>query len=120
MTTYEKKEENITYLKLTSPVSVGALWNGNALNTLDPQDYEYTEIHTPDIIGGQPFDSTLRVRQDSLSSFIDTVLNVEQFATGVGMVYKEQKFIKVDYSNPSNIGIKAQRLYKETVSSWNN
>ncbi len=119
-TQYEKKEENYTYVKLIFPITAGGTWNGNALNALDAQDFQYASVNNPASIGGNNFDSTLTVLQQNLQTFIDTVYAVERFATGVGMVYKEEKIILVDYTIPSQVGIKAQRLYKEVISSWNN
>jgi hypothetical protein len=118
-THFEKKEDNITYVKLTFPINSSSSWNGNSLNTLDPQLYEYQGVHVPANVGGLSFDSTLTVLQFDQESFIDTIYQVERFATGVGMVFKEEKEIKVDYTNfPPTI--KSQRLYTEVINSYVN
>jgi len=116
----EKKEDNITYIKLTFPVTFGKTWDGNSLNNSDLLLYEYTEINTPGSAGSLSFDSTLTVLQIDEDNFIERIYATERYATGVGMIYKEQIEIEKDYTNPSNPGIKSQRLYKETLTSWSN
>jgi hypothetical protein len=119
-TKYEKNEDNVPYVKLVFPVSYGGTWNGNVLNTYEPAEYEYISLNDPATIGATYFDSTLTVLQADLQTFIDTVYSEERYAAGVGMVYRFNKEILVDYSNPGQPGIKAQRLYKEIINSWNN
>ena len=119
-TRVEKKEENVSYIKLVFPITSSVSWNGNLLNTLDPQDYEYDNLHQADVVGGLNFDSTLTVIQIDDDNFIETRYEIEKFATGVGMIYKEHNYIEKDNSQPPLVGILSQRLYKETIVSWSN
>lgn len=116
----EKMEENIIYVKLVFPITSSVSWNGNLLNTFDPQTYEYDNLNQTQNVGGINFDSTLTVIQMDDDNFIETNYQVEKYATGVGMIYKEQIFIKKDNSQPPIVGITSQRLYKETIVSWTN
>ncbi|MBL0341829.1 MAG: hypothetical protein IPP71_13370 [Bacteroidetes bacterium] len=115
-----EKEENSTYVKLVFPITSSATWNGNLLNNFDPKLYEYQNLHQPLILAGINFDSTLTVLQIDDDNFIETMYEIEKYATGVGMIYKEQIFIEKDNTQPPLVGILSQRLYKETIVSWSN
>lgn len=39
----EYNDENTPYVKMVFPVSAGITWNGNAYNSLPPQDYRYLQ-----------------------------------------------------------------------------
>jgi len=119
-TLLEKKEDNITYIKLIFPMVNSASWNGNALNNLGSQDYEYQSVHTGENVGGQFFDSTATILQIDEDNFIEKKYAVEKFAAGVGLIYKQQIEIDKDYTNPNIPGISSQRLYTETINSWTN
>ncbi len=119
-TRVEKKEENVTFVKMVFPITGTVSWNGNLYNTLDPQIYEYDQLNQPDLVNGQNFDSTLVVIQANDDNFIETKYEIEEYATGVGMIYKEQTFIKKDNSQPPIVGVISQRIYKQTIVSWNN
>lgn len=119
-TRVEKKEENVTFVKLVFPITANTNWNGNLLNTLDPQNYEYDNLHQADVVGGINFDSTLTVIQMDEDNFIEIKYEVEKYAPGVGMIYKEHNYVEKDNTQPPLVGIISQRLYKETIISWTN
>jgi len=85
----QKVEENIRYIKLVFPAKTGQLWDGNAYNDLDEQDYQIVSSNIADTIQGLAFDSVLTVEQQNESSLISKKYAVEKFANGVGLVYKE-------------------------------
>jgi len=116
----EKKEENVTFVKLVFPITSSTNWNGNLLNTLDPQNYEYDNLHQPDVVGGINFDSTLTVIQMDEDNFIEYSFEIEKYAPGIGLIFKEHNFVEKDNSQPPLVGIISQRLYKETIVSWSN
>lgn len=109
----EKKEENITYIKLAFPTQLNKTWNGNAKNILDPQDYEITDIHQPLSLNNLSYDSTLTVTQKEEILFIGEDHQLEKYAAGVGMIYKELR--KLDYSGGDTI----VNEYWETLFSHN-
>lgn len=113
----EKKEENVTYVKMVFPINYTVEWNGNSLNTEEPLEYSFDNIHQPDFIGGINFDSTLTVNQQNDKFHNDIFYKIEKFAPGVGLIYKEDNTI--EFQKPQ-VGIKSQSLYKETIVSWSN
>lgn len=112
----EKREENISYVKLVFPITNSVTWNGNALNTEEPKEYEYEDLHIADVVGGITFDSTLTVLQMDFEDPFIKQYEVEKYAPGVGMIYKE--FVEIN-DTPSP-GIISQTLYTETIVSWSN
>ncbi len=115
---YEKKEENITYVKLRFPLVDGNVWNGNLYNNLDAQDYSITGLNYSSLLNGMNFDSTLTVLQSDYEDLLEKSFAIEKYATGAGLIYKESIFIKKDFNNPGSI--KAQTNYRQTLVSYTN
>jgi hypothetical protein len=89
-TTYEKKEDNITYIKLVFPAKLNEKWNGNAKNDIEEMDYEYTTLNVPETFNSFNFDSTLTVTQSDFDvSGFEKDYEIEKFATELGVYYKE-------------------------------
>jgi hypothetical protein len=82
-------EENIPYHKLSFPISGNIEWNGNDKNTLDEVLLQYEDIHQPYSINGLSFDSTIVVTDNAIPNAVEDISNLEVYATGVGMIYKE-------------------------------
>ncbi len=110
----EKKEDNVTFIKLIFPVEKNATWNGNAKNIYmndDLGDYEITSLNQPLSLGALSFDSALTVTQLDADNLIESRHYIEQYAKGTGMVYKEQ----ID-SLQNNSGYKKKiHAYSETL-----
>ena len=82
-------EENMRYVKMQLPLSVGKTWNGNAYNMTDTlQKYQYCvdSIDCQMVIGGFQFDSVLTISQKKELTAISKILVAERYAVGVGMV----------------------------------
>lgn len=88
-----RQEDNEVYTKLVFPMSLNESWNGNAMNTIGNWNYQYTTLNVPATINGTRFDSTLTVSQQKDSTFISYQYYFEQYATGIGLIYK----VVIDY-----------------------
>lgn len=89
-TNYQKVEENVRFIKLTFPIRINNDWNGNIKNNLGKQQYEYTAIHQPEIIGGFSLDSVTTVLQLDDVNLITQNFFEEKFAANIGLVYKKE------------------------------
>ena len=117
-TTAQKVEDNIRYLKLVFPVSLFTNWDGNAFNTKDQADYEYTEVHQQKTVNGLNFDSSLTVIQIvDTNNLLSDVIEIEQYATQVGMIYKEQQHIERDFNFDT---IVSAFVYIEKIRAYGN
>jgi hypothetical protein len=89
-TTAEKKEDNITYIKLVFPVMLNKRWNGNVMNDLDDKEYRYISANLPESFNSFIFDSALTVLQNNFDDrIISKDYEVEKYATRTGMFFKE-------------------------------
>jgi hypothetical protein len=119
---YEKKEDNVSYVKLVFPPASSITWNGNSLNTLEQRDYKYASFNVPETFNNLSFDSALTVLQYDYGDFLDTVHNEEKYATQVGMFYKieDSTYYHTDFNNPAYDSIVFRRLYTEKIISFSN
>lgn len=118
-------EDNINYIKLVFPMSLNQQWNGNAMNTIGTWNYQYTALNTPAIVGGVRFDSTITVLQINQSSLLGNQYYYEQYATGVGLLYREVvdwSTSKFSFTSPPPIdsATSGTILYTETYLSSGN
>ena len=112
-----KVEENIRYIKLVFPVNKGLKWNGNAMNTLEPQTYSIDTLDKPWRI----FDSTLVVVQQKKETMIDKYFDYERFAKHKGLVEKAYVHISqaaVIPNLPIEQRITRGELYKQVLISF--
>ena len=107
----DKNEDDLHYIKLVFPVSEGKTWNGNGMIVAQDENeylkdwtYKYVDVNTPFVIGAETFDSTLTVMQIDDENLIEKKFAYERYAKGIGMIYKEIKFLgkQNDLSNGWN------------------
>jgi hypothetical protein len=82
-------EENIRYVKIRLPVERYKTWDGNIYNTGEEAQYMITALDAPLTIDSLQFDSTMTVLHIDDESLIHKEYAYEQYARGLGMVYKE-------------------------------
>lgn len=86
---FEKREENLTYVKMTYPIDEDYSWDGNAYNPLGQQEYYYGSRDLAFNNGILSFDSTITVYQ-----MVDTITVLkynyctETYARNIGMIHK--------------------------------
>lgn len=102
-TALERKEENNIYIRLVFPPDKGKKWNGNSYNTLGQKDYEILSTDKPDAIGSLSFDSVVTIEQFSQINIIEFRYEMEQYARGVGLIYKQRDSI-YDGGGPDTVG----------------
>lgn len=115
----EKKEDNITYIKLIFPPKKNRKWNGNARNENDEQEYKITDIHRAETINNLPFDSVITVLQADEDNIVYKKFEIEKYAVNAGLVYKEQFNGKYDLSGGSYV-LKSYTHYTERIISYKN
>lgn len=117
--TAEKVEENLTYIKLIIPVVHGQSWNGNALNILGEQDYEFDNVNEPYTVDGVTYDSTVTVIQNIDSNLIFVKKQFEVYAKNVGLIYRRYRDIQ-KYPNPLHDSIVSGVDYSYKIISFSN
>ena len=108
-------EENITYTKLIFPLSLNIFWNGNAFNNLDYQEYSIESINIPFQLNNLIFDSTVTVIQNYKSNLLEFENAKEIYATGIGLIYKEDLQLEINSGNLSDIN-QGYEYYQEIIN----
>tara|TARA_B100001093_G_scaffold487180_1_gene523212 strand:- start:1363 stop:2019 length:657 start_codon:yes stop_codon:yes gene_type:complete len=108
-------EENITYTKLIFPLSLNIFWNGNAFNNLDYQEYSIESINIPFQLNDLIFDSAVTVIQNYKSNLLEFENAKEIYATGIGLIYKEDVQLEINSGNLSDIN-QGYEYYQEVIN----
>ena len=108
-------EENITYTKLIFPLSLNIYWNGNAFNNLGYQEYSIESLNIPFQLNNVIFDSSLTVIQNYKSNLLEFENSKEIYATGIGLIYKEDVQIEINSGNLSDI-TQGYEYYQEIIN----
>lgn len=104
----ERVEENLRFIKLVFPVSTETTpWNGNkfidentvisvageSISIFKNWLYEYRTEDEAVEVGGQTYNDVATVYQADEENLIELRLSMEQYARGVGMIYREMKIL---------------------------
>ena len=108
-------EENITYTKLIFPLSLNIYWNGNAFNNLGYQEYSIESLNIPFQLNNLIFDSTLTIIQNYKSNLLEFENAKEIYATGIGLIYKEDVQVEISSVNLSDI-TQGYEYYQELIN----
>jgi hypothetical protein len=108
-------EENITYTKLIFPLSLNIYWNGNAFNNLGFQEYSIESLNIPFQLNNVIFDSSLTVIQNYKSNLLEFENSKEIYATGIGLIYKEDVQVEINSGNLSDI-TQGYEYYQEIIN----
>jgi len=116
--TVELLKSNIKYILLLAPIENGDSLNRNAKNLMLPQYWTATLIEKSASYGGKSYPHTLTLIEREQSDSIYTIVNKEVYAHNVGLVYKEDTYLKgkTNVNNWQNIPVE-QRIelgYKYT------
>lgn len=116
-------EENIRYIKLKNPVSLGNQWDGNKYNTVDSlEKFNYKVLSFQnENINGILYDSLVTIEQRYDSSLIDKIIYQEKYAKNVGLVYKEETIINSQFNLDPTIPIEERittgSIFKMSLTS---
>ncbi len=87
-----KTEENIPYIKLVFPFERGKKWNGNAMNTLEPANYEMRDLGKNFTFSGKTYiDNVTIIQANNPDTLVRKEMKQEIYSKGVGMIYKKNE-----------------------------
>jgi hypothetical protein len=107
-------EENIRFTKLIFPFDVDVVWDGNAFNNQQSQEYRIESINIPYNVNGLSFDSSITVIQNYKSNLLEYENSKEIYVIGVGLVYKEEIEVLIN-SADSNDFSQGYEFYQELI-----
>lgn len=120
-TNYIRFEENVPIVSMVFPVKYGQTWNINRYNTLDEKETTLEAVDKQDTSGAFIFPKVVSSIQADYESLIDKQYEIEKYARGVGLVYKQQ--IDVESQNYGNVVVDMskpimKRITKGTIQTW--
>ncbi len=89
VTTAEKVEDNVRYIKLVFPAKKYKSWDGNIQNINGKLTYSYLFVDLSRSFGGIRLDSVLQVNQQDETNLVAKRYYIENYARNVGLVYKQ-------------------------------
>lgn len=107
-------EENIRFTKLIFPFDVNVVWDGNAFNNQQSQEYRIESINIPYNVNSLSFDSSITVIQNYKSNLLEYENSKEIYVIGVGLVYKEDIEVLIN-SADSNDFSQGYEFYQELI-----
>ena len=110
-----RTHNNFKKISLLFPVQEGKQWDTNAFNSLDSDDFSYSNVNQPFVLNYVTYDSTVTVVQGEPN---EVVLDdrTEVYAYNVGMIYKN--FTVYEYAqsqgipDQSRVARGLQRIFK--------
>lgn len=121
-------ENNIPRVKLVFPFRPGLVWDANALNSREENNYEL--VATPSVLKNEidspldssAFESLLTVIQEqSQDTIITRVEANETYAQNLGLVYKKSLRLQYCNSEPECIGLgilESGFIYRQTLIAY--
>lgn len=99
-------EENLQFIKLVFPISVGDTWDGNlfdqrievvvAQQKMEPYlewSYSVDSLNSIETINGEEYNDVLKVTQANYENDIEQRLSYEKYSPGIGMIYREMSIL---------------------------
>ncbi len=113
-----KTENNIPFIKLVLPLDRDSNWNGNALNSLDFQNYTLQDF----LIPYENYTRSFKVIHQEDSSLVDKNVKWERFAENVGLIESQQISLQYisDISDPfygTDSITRGVYIYKKIINS---
>lgn len=104
-------ENNVPFIKVSSPLLKDKTWNGNLFNTYSEQIYKVSSV-------GNSFGvyaNTATILQKNVSNLLQRNYSSEIYAENIGLVYKELQDIKLEFGTGR---ITEGVVYKQRLSSY--
>ncbi len=113
------QEGNVRYTKMVFPIKENESWNGNALNNLGEAIYRIEYFGRNEIINKVNVADVLLVNQKEYRTQISYEKQVEKFAKGVGLVYKEITYLLSNSINSKPVEARIENgfIYKLSFNS---
>lgn len=89
--------DNQPVVTMVFPVRENAEWNANAYNAKEKEIFSYHEIHHPEHLDSAFFEHTVKVFQHQVKNLLQDEFEMEQYASLVGLIYKEERYLKTDF-----------------------
>jgi len=102
----QRREENLGFIKMQTPLRVGNTWEGNqfdqdfiltvkdeAIAIYKNWSYEVLELNVAEEINGTSYDDLMVIKQADDENLIERRYSVEKYARDIGMVHREMEIL---------------------------
>ena len=93
---YELNQGGNIFIPLVFPPLESSSWDVNSMNAQTEIIYEYQNLHQPYQLQGDLYDSSITVLQNDVLNLIERERDLEVYASGIGMIYKENIALETD------------------------
>ena len=97
------------------PLNINVVWNGNAFNGQEYQEYVLESLNIAYEQNSLAFDSSLTVIQNYKLNLLQYESAKEVYVTDIGLVYKENIQVEFESGNTNNIS-QGFEFYQELIS----
>ena len=99
----EKVEENIRFVKMIFPLDEFSYWDGNLFNQFGEQEYAVNQIDTPYNMFGLTLDSVVEITHEFNANLLEYDNAIEIYAIHKGLIYKEEINLNINNGNVLDI-----------------
>ena len=117
-------EENVPFIKLAFPIEAGKIWDGNALNGNDEDEYEATLVEQAyTSISGEVIPNAITVLQNNNNDYVVSLdKRSEVYGLGIGMLFKESVLLNFCTTeacliDPDTI-ISSGNIFRQSIISY--
>lgn len=98
------QENNLPIIKLTFPIGATISWNKNAYNNNPDTLLTYRDVGRSFATGKLAFNNTISVVEPGDSNLVEQKKHLRVYASGIGLVYREDLSLAFCQSSPACIG----------------
>jgi hypothetical protein len=91
-------EQNSSHVKMVFPVSLNSSWNGNIHNTLGSKTYTFSNLLSNLVVNNISYNRTVNIQQENFVTLINSDVENETYADGVGLVKIEKTHVYKTYN----------------------
>lgn len=113
-------EGSTSFVKFVLPVSEGRAWDGNAYNSLGPDEYELISAGKPFTLDGVSYEDCIEVNQnDDDDAIVRTDIRREVYARHTGLILKEVRILNYCTAGCVEFGeIESGVVYSQKLKSY--
>jgi hypothetical protein len=103
----ERLEENLRFIKMIFPVRDGQVWDGNryidefttiqvageTIEAFKSWEYEVNSVGEQSVVNNELFEDVVEIQQADNENLIELRESKEQYARGVGLIYREMRIL---------------------------
>jgi hypothetical protein len=116
------QEGNISFVKLSLPLTTDRRWNGNLYNALGEEQYRVSSVNEPTTINELVFNDAVEIVQsDEVDNIIGNDVRKETYAKDIGLINKKIETVVYCSNAPACLGeqiIQEGYVWEQTIKEY--